>query len=82
MGSAEASIFIGSPYVAAVAALTGVIDDPRPYLEATDDAFDDLVAQRRAERAGRGAASVRSGDRARELMLTAARHGVAAEIDD
>src|SRR5712692_2097432 len=82
MGSADASIFIGSPYVAAVAALTGVIDDPRPYLESDDAAFDALVARRRSERAGRGAASVRSGDRSRELMLTAARHGVAAEIDD
>jgi len=82
MGSPDASIFIGSPYVAAVAALTGVIDDPRPYLEASDDEFDDLVARRRSERAGRGAASVRSGDRSRELMLTAARRGVAAEIDD
>jgi len=82
MGSPDASIFIGSPYVAAVAALTGVIDDPRPYLEATDDEFDELVARRRSERAGRGAASVRSGDRARELMVSAARVGVAAEIDD
>src|SRR5438309_10562630 len=82
MGSADASIFIGSPYVAAVAALTGVIDDPRPYLEAGDDAFDDLVERRRSERAGRGAASVRSGDRSRELMVAAARSGVAAEIDD
>ena len=45
MGSADASIFIGSPYVAAVAALTGVIDDPRPYLEASDDDFDKLVAR-------------------------------------
>ena len=82
MGSADASIFIGSPYVAAVAALTGVIDDPRPYLEASDDEFEDLVARRRSERSGRGAASVRSGDRSRELMLAAARVGVAAEIDD
>jgi methanogen homoaconitase large subunit len=82
MGSPDASIFIGSPYVAAVAALTGVIDDPRPYLEATDDEFDELVARRRSERAGRGAASVRSGDRSRELMVAAARIGVAAEIDD
>src|SRR5207247_2266325 len=57
MGSADASIFIGSPYVAAVAALTGVIDDPRPYLEASDAEFDDLVARRRAGRAGRGAGS-------------------------
>ncbi len=82
MGSADASIFIGSPYVAAVAALTGVIDDPRPYLEADDEEFDELVARRRSERAGRGAASVRSGDRSRELMVAAARIGVAAEIDD
>jgi aconitase A len=82
MGSPDASIFIGSPYVAAVAALTGVIDDPRPYLEADDDEFDALVARRRSERAGRGAASVRSGDRSRELMVAAARIGVAAEIDD
>jgi len=59
-----------------------VIDDPRPYLEAGDDAFDDLVERRRSERAGRGAASVRSGDRSRELMVAAARSGVAAEIDD
>ena len=82
MGSPDASIFIGSPYVAAVAALTGVIDDPRPYLEASDAEFDELVARRRAERGGRGAASVRSGDRSRELMVAAARTGVAAEIDD
>ncbi len=70
MGSADASIYLGSPLVAAVAALTGVIDDPRPYLEADDASFDALVAKRRAERAGRGAASVRSGDRARELIAT------------
>ena len=82
MGSPDASIYLGSPYVAAVAALTGVIDDPRPYLEASDAEFDDLVARRRSERAGRGAASVRSGDRSRELMVMAARVGVAAEIDD
>jgi hypothetical protein len=68
MGSAEASIYLGSPYVAAVAALTGVIDDPRPYLEASDGAFDALVARRRNERGDRGAASARSGDRARELI--------------
>src|SRR5207245_11634359 len=30
MGSPDASIYLGSPYVAAVAALTGVLDDPRP----------------------------------------------------
>ncbi|TMG40299.1 MAG: 3-isopropylmalate dehydratase large subunit [Chloroflexi bacterium] len=82
MGSPDAAIYIGSPYVAAVAALTGVIDDPRPYLEASDAEFDELVARRRAERPGRGAASVRSGDRSRELVLTAARSGPAAEIDD
>ena len=82
MGSPDAFIYIGSPYVAAVAALTGVIDDPRPYLEATEDELDALVARRRAERPGRGAASVRSGDRSRELMVAAARSGVAAEIDD
>jgi methanogen homoaconitase large subunit len=82
MGSADASIFLGSPYVAAVAALTGVIDDPRPYLEATDEQLDALVARRRSERPGRGAASVRSGDRSRELALVAARSGPVAEIDD
>lgn len=82
MGSADASIYIGSPFVAAVAALTGVIDDPRPYLEATEEALDALIERRRAERGGRGAASVRSGDRSRELLLAAARTGVAAEIDD
>jgi len=70
MGSADASIYLGSPLVAAVAALTGVIDDPRPYLDADDATFDALVAKRRAERAGRGAASVRSGDRARELIAS------------
>jgi len=67
MGSAEAQIYLGSPYVAAVAALTGVIDDPRPYLDASDAALDALVARRREERGDRGAASARSGDRAREL---------------
>jgi len=70
MGSPAASIYLGSPYVAAVVALTGVIDDPRPYLEASDDEFDALVARRRAERGDRGAASARSGDRARELLAT------------
>jgi len=40
------------------------------------------AANASAERGGRGAASVRSGDRSRERMLTAARRGVAAEIDD
>jgi len=69
MGSPDASIYLGSPYVAAVAALTGVIDDPRPYLEAGDGAFDALVERRRQERGDRGAASARSGDRARELLL-------------
>jgi len=67
MGSAEADIYLGSPYVAAVAALTGVIDDPRPYLEASDEELDALVARRREERGDRGAASARSGDRARDL---------------
>jgi methanogen homoaconitase large subunit len=82
MGSPDASIYIGSPYVAAVAALTGVIDDPRPYLEATDDEFDALVARRRGERPERGAASSRSGDRSRELVMASARSGPAMEIDD
>jgi methanogen homoaconitase large subunit len=82
MGSPEAAIYLGSPYVAAVAALTGIIDDPRPYLEASEAEFDALVARRRAERPGRGAASVRSGDRSRELALAAARTGLAPEIDD
>ncbi len=68
MGSPDASIYLGSPYVAAVAALTGVIDDPRPYLESSDEDFDALVSRRRAERRGRGAASARSGDRSRELI--------------
>lgn len=67
MGSPQASIYLGSPLVAAVAALTGVIDDPRTYLEAADAEFDRLVALRRAERADRGAVSSRSGDRV-ELM--------------
>jgi len=69
MGSPDASIYLGSPYVAAVAALTGVIDDPRPYLEAGDAQFDALVAKRRADRGDRGAASERSGDRSRELVM-------------
>jgi len=68
MGSPDASIYLGSPYVAAVAALTGLIDDPRPYLEARDSELDALVERRRAERGDRGAASARSGDRARELL--------------
>jgi hypothetical protein len=82
MGSPDASIFIGSPYVAAVAALTGVIDDPRTYLEATDAEFDELVARRRGDRPERGAASSRSGDRSRELVMASARSGPAMEIDD
>ena len=82
MGSPDASIYIGSPYVAAVAALTGVIDDPRPYLEASDAEFDALVSQRRAERPSRGAASSRSGDRLQPLMMAAARSGPTMEIDD
>jgi hypothetical protein len=45
--------------VAAVAALTGGIDNPRPYLEASDDEFDDFVARRRTERADRGGGGVR-----------------------
>ena len=69
MGSPDASIYLGSPYVAAVAALTGVIDDPRPYLEAGEVEFDALVAKRRADRGDRGAASERSGDRSRELVM-------------
>ena len=81
MGSADASIYLGSPYIAAVAALTGMIDDPRPYLEATDEEFDALVARRRAERPVRGTSSFRSGDRSRELVF-AAPSGVAVEIDD
>jgi len=68
MGSPEASIYIGSPYVAAVAALTGVIDDPRPFLEADEESFDLLVAHRRRSRPAVGAASARAGDRARELV--------------
>jgi len=69
MGSPDAAIYLGSPYVAAVAALTGVIDDPRPYLEAGETEFDALVARRRAERPERGTASARSGDRSRELVM-------------
>lgn len=68
MGSPDASIYLGSPYVAAVAALTGMIDDPRPYLEASETELDALIARRRVERGDRGAASARSGDRARELV--------------
>jgi methanogen homoaconitase large subunit len=68
MGSPDASIYIGSPYVAAVTALTGAIDDPRPFLEADDATFDRLVADRRSRRPAMGAASARAGDRARELV--------------
>ena len=86
MGSPDASIYLGSPYVAAVAALTGVIDDPRPYLEATDAKLDALVAARRAERGDRGAASARSGDRSRELALAVGeRHApqvIGMEVED
>jgi len=84
MGSPQASIYLGSPLVAAVAALTGVIDDPRDYLEATDPEFDALVARRRAERPARGAASSRSGDRLEPLLLAAApaRWMPQAEVDD
>lgn len=67
MGSPDAHIFLASPYVAAVTALTGAIDDPRQYLEADEAGFDALVARRRAERPAMGAASARAGDRAREL---------------
>ncbi|HEY6958361.1 MAG TPA: 3-isopropylmalate dehydratase large subunit [Candidatus Limnocylindria bacterium] len=67
MGSPNANIYLGSPYVAAVAALTGVIDDPRTYLEAPDAEFTRLVDERRAARPDRGAVSSRSGDRV-ELM--------------
>ena len=84
MGSPDASIYIASPYVAAVAALTGVIDDPRTYLEASDAELDALVERRRAERADRGAASSRSGDRPLELALAASpiRLAYQAEVDD
>ena len=78
----ETALRFGSPYVAAVAALTGVIDDPRPYLEATDEELDALIARRRGERPERGAASSRSGDRSHELVMASARSGPAAEIDD
>ena len=67
MGSPQASIYLGSPYVAAVAALTGVIDDPRRYLDASEAEFARLVEERRSTRPDRGAASSRSGDRV-ELM--------------
>ena len=84
MGSPEAKIFIGSPLVAAVAALTGMIDDPRTYLEASDAELDALVARRRAERGDRGAASSRSGDRLEALQLAAAplHFAIQAEVDD
>ena len=32
MGSTEAKIFLGSPAAVAIAALTGVISDPTPYV--------------------------------------------------
>jgi aconitase A len=84
MGSPQANIYLGSPLVAAVAALTGVIDDPRPYLEASDADFNALVERRRAERADRGAASSRSGDRLEALQMAAApaRMRPQAEVDD
>ena len=84
MGSPNANIYLGSPLVAAVAALTGVIDDPRDYLEASDAAFDALVERRRAERGDRGAASSRSGDRLEPLLMAAApaRWMPQAEVDD
>jgi aconitase A len=83
MGSPNASIYLGSPLVAAVAALTGVIDDPRTYLEASDADFDALVERRRAERGDRGAASSRSGDRLTPLLMAApARQMVQVEVDD
>src|SRR5581483_334306 len=71
MGSPKASIYLGSPLVAAVAALTGVIDDPRSYLEASDAEFEALVERRRSERGDRGAASSRSGDRLEALTVVA-----------
>ena len=82
MGSPDASIYLGSPLVAAVAALTGMIDDPRPYLEASDEEFDALVAKRRAERGPRGAASARSGERARELVAAMPVRSPWVEVDD
>ena len=84
MGSPNANIYLGSPLVAAVAALTGVIDDPRDYLGASDAAFDALVERRRAERGDRGAASSRSGDRLIPLAMAAAprRWMPQAEVDD
>jgi len=84
MGSPNANIYLGSPFVAAVAALTGVIDDPRAYLESSDRDFDALVERRRAERGDRGAASSRSGDRLEALQMAAApaRMRPQAELDD
>src|SRR5207248_11354822 len=84
MGSPSANIYLGSPLVAAVAALTGVIDDPREYLEANDADFEALVARRRAERGDRGAASSRSGDRLQPLAMAAAplKWMPQAELDD
>ena len=82
MGSPDASIYLGSPLVAAVAALTGMIDDPRPYLEASDAEFDALVARKRAERDPRGTASARSGERARELVAAMPVRSPWVELDD
>ena len=84
MGSPNANIYLGSPFVAAVAALTGVIDDPRAYLESSDRDFDALVERRRAERGDRGAASSGSGDRLEALQMAAApaRMRPQAELDD
>jgi len=84
MGSPNANIYLGSPLVAAVAALTGVIDDPRAYLESSDRDFDALVERRRTERGDRGAASSRSGDRLEALQMAAApaRMRPQAELDD
>ena len=82
MGSPDASIYLGSPLVAAVAALTGMIDDPRPYLDASDAEFDALVARKRAEREPRGAASARSGERARELVAAMPIRSPWTEVDD
>ncbi len=84
MGSPQANIYLGSPLVAAVAALTGVIDDPRAYLEASDAEFEALVERRRAERGDRGAASSRSGDRLEALTVAARplRWTPQLEVDD
>src|SRR5678816_2522076 len=69
MGSPQANIYLGSPLVAAVAALTGMIDDPRAYLEASDGERDTLVALRRSSR---GAAARR---RAAALLDASGRGG-------